>query len=166
MPRYKMRQHLLSIGEDYTIDDEHGKAAFHVDGKVMKIRETFVMTDVAGREVATVRQKLMALRRTMHILRGGETIATIRKALISPLRDKFAVEVANGPELEVKGDILAHEYEVRRGDDTVARISKKWFAIRDSYGIETAQGEDDALLLAIAVAVDEMAHDPDEEENR
>jgi uncharacterized protein YxjI len=166
MPRYKMRQHLLSIGEDFTIDDEQGKAAFHVDGKVMKIRETFVITDAAGREVATVRQKLMALRRTMHVLRGGETIATIRKALISPFRSKFAVEVSGGGDLEVKGDILDHEYEVRRGDDAVARISKKWFSIRDSYGIETAEGEDDALLLAIAVAVDEMAHDPDEEGNR
>jgi uncharacterized protein YxjI len=166
MPRYKMRQHLLSIGEDYTIDDEQGRPAYRVDGKVLRIRETFVMTDPAGNEVATIREKKIALRDTMNILRGGKTIATVRKALISPLRDRFAVEVSDGADLAVKGDILDHEYEVRRGGDTVARISKRWFAIRDSYGIETAEGEDDALLLAIAVAVDEMAHDPDEGKGR
>jgi uncharacterized protein YxjI len=45
----------------------------------------------------------------------------------------------------------------------VAEISKRWFSLRDSYGIDVAPGEDDALMLAIAVAIDEMAHDPDEE---
>jgi uncharacterized protein YxjI len=38
----------------------------------------------------------------------------------------------------------------------VARVSKRWFTLRDTYGIETSPGEDDALLLAIAVALDEM----------
>jgi uncharacterized protein YxjI len=166
MARYKMRQRLLSIGEDYTIEDEQGRPAFNVDGKVLRIRETFVLSDSSGREVATIREKKLAIRDTMNILRGGETIANVRKALISPLRDKFVVEVSGGADMEVKGDILDHEYEVRRGRDTVARISKRWFTLRDTYGIETAAGEDDALLLAIAVAVDEMAHDPDEQGNR
>jgi uncharacterized protein YxjI len=163
MPRYKMRQHLLSIGEDYTIEDERGKPAYEVDGKVMRIRETFVMKDAAGKEVATIREKKLAWRETMNILREGKIVATIRKALISPLRDKFSVEMSSGPELEVTGKILDHEYEVRRGDTTIATISKRWFTIRDTYGIETAPGEDDALILALAVAVDEMVHDPDEE---
>lgn len=87
------------------------------------------------------------------------------QALISPLRDKFVVDVSGGSDLEVKGSILDHEYEVERGGDTIATISKRWFTIRDTYGIETAAGEDDALLLAIAVAVDEMVHDPDEQGN-
>jgi uncharacterized protein YxjI len=163
MARYKMRQRLLSIGEDYDIEDERGRRAFHVDGKVMRIRETFVLTDASGGEVATIREKKLSIRDTMSILRGGETLATIRKAWISPLRDKFIVEVRDAPDLEVKGDILDHEYEVRRGRDTVARISKRWFTLRDTYGIEVSEGEDDALLLAVAVAVDEMAHDPDEQ---
>lgn len=163
MARYKMRQRLISFGEDYTIEDEHGRPAFKVDGKVMRIRETFVITDASGKEVATVREKKIAIRDSMYILRNAETIATVRKALISPLRDKFVVDVSGGPELEVKGSILDHEYEVERGGDTIATISKRWFTIRDTYGIETAPGEDDGLLLAIAVAVDEMVHDPDEQ---
>jgi len=162
MPRYKMRQHLLSIGEDFTIDDESGRPVYKVDGKVLRIRETFVIEDMQGREVATIREKKLALRDSMSILRGGDTIATVRKAWFTPFGDKFEVDVAGGDDLVAKGDFLDHDYEIRRGGDTVARISKKWFSLSDTYGIEVDPGQDDALILAVAVAIDEMSHDPDE----
>lgn len=162
MARYKLRQRLISIGEDFTIEDEQGNTVYTVDGKVMRIRETFVIEDRAGNEVATVREVKLAIRDSMKILRGGMTIATIRKALISPFRDKFGIDVEEGEDMVAVGNILEHDYEIRRGGTTVARVSKKWFTIRDTYGVETAPGEDDGLILAIAVAIDEMAHDPDE----
>lgn len=162
MARYKLRQRLISIGEDFTIDDEQGNTVYTVDGKVMTIRETFVIQDRAGNEVATIREKKLAIRDSMAILRGGDTIATIKKALFSPFRDKFTVEVEGGEDLVAQGQILEHEYEIQRGGDTVARVSKHWFSLTDTYGVETVAGEDDGLILAIAVAIDEMAHDPDE----
>lgn len=162
MPRYKMRQHLLSIGEDFTIDDESGRAVYRVDGKVMRIRETFVMENMQGKEVATIREKKIALRDSMTILRGGETIATVKKAWFTPFGDKFEVGVKGGDDLVAKGDFLDHDYEIRRGGDTIARVNKRWFALSDTYGVEVDPGQDDALVLAIVVAIDEMAHDPDE----
>jgi uncharacterized protein YxjI len=162
MARYKLRQRLISIGEDFTIEDDQGNTVYTVDGKVMRIRETFVIEDRAGNEVATVREVKLAIRDSMKILRGGETLATIRKALISPFRDKFGIDVEGGEDMVAVGNILEHEYEIRRGGDVVGRVSKHWFTIRDTYGVETAPGADDALILAIAVAIDEMAHDPDE----
>ncbi len=162
MARYKLRQRLISIGEDFTIEDEQGNTVYTVDGKVMRIRETFVIEDRAGNEVATVREVKLAIRDSMKILRAGKTIATIRKALISPFRDKFGIDVEGGEDMVAVGNILEHEYEIRRGDAVVGRVSKHWFTIRDTYGVETAPGEDDGLILAIAVAIDEMAHDPDE----
>jgi uncharacterized protein YxjI len=156
MARYGMRQRLLSLGRDFDIEDERGNPVFHVDGKVLRIPRTFVMTDVSGAEVAMIRRKVLAFRQTIRIFRNGGVIATVRKALFSPIRDRFAVELAGGGDLEIRGDILDHEYEIRRGRDTVARVSKRWFTLRDTYGIETPAGEDDPLLLAIAVALDEM----------
>jgi uncharacterized protein YxjI len=162
MARYKMRQHLISIGEDFTIEDERGNPAYTVDGKVLRIRETFVIEDMRGNEVATIREKKLALRDTMNILRGGETIATIRKALFTPFRDKFEIDANGGQDMVAQGDILDHEYTIERDGQAVATVSKHWFALRDTYGIEIAPGEEDGLILAIAVAIDEMAHDPDE----
>ncbi len=162
MTRFKLRQRLLSLGEDYDIEDADGHNVFHVDGKVFRIRETFVIEDRHGQEVATIKQKLLAFRKTMTIERGETTIATIRKALFAPFGDKFAIELADGTEIHMHGDIFAHEYQIQRGEQTVAEISKRWFAFTDTYGITIAPGEDEGLILAVAVAIDEMAHDPDE----
>lgn len=162
MARYRMRQHLISIGEDFTVEDERGRPALRVDGKVLRIRETFEITRMDGTEVVTVREKKLALRDSMTLLRGGETIATVKKALIAPFRDRFTVHVEGGEDLEVQGEITDHDYEIRRGGRTVARVSKKWFALRDTYGIDIELGEDEGIILGVAVALDEMVHDPDE----
>lgn len=68
------------------------------------------------------------------------------------------VKIKNGPDLEVKGNILNHEYTIGEGRDKVAEVSKKWFRIRDSYGIEIEPGQDDIVILAVAVCIDQMAH--------
>jgi len=93
----------------------------------------------------------------MEIERGGETVATIKKALITPLRDRFAIELEAGGELTAKGNIVNHEYEIERDGDKVAEISKRWFRVRETYGIEVAPGENDALIVAAVVCIDEMA---------
>src|SRR5205085_5315608 len=104
-----------------------------------------------------IQEKKLRVRDTMEVERDGETVATIKKALISPLRDRFAINVEGGGELSAKGNIVDHEYEIERDGEKVAHISKRWFRIRDTYGIEVAEGENDALILAAAVCIDEMA---------
>lgn len=161
--RYKMRQRMFALGEDFDIENDAGERVLHVDGKLLRVRETFVIQDRQGNEVATIQQRLLALRPSMTISRGGTELATIRKAWISLLSDRFGIELANGETLDIVGDILDHEYEIRRGGEAVAAISKQWFTFRDTYGITVAPGEDDGLILAVAVALDELAHDPDEQ---
>lgn len=96
------------------------------------------------------------MRDTMEIERGGQTVAKVKKALITPLRDRFSIEIDGGEDMEAKGNIVDHEYKIERGDDKVAEVSKRWFRIRDTYGIEIAPGQDDALLLAVTVCIDQM----------
>ena len=61
-------------------------------------------------------------------------------------------------DLEVKGNILDHEYHIGEGRDKVAEVSKKWFRIRDSYGVQIEPGQDDVVILAVTVCIDQMAH--------
>jgi uncharacterized protein YxjI len=35
-------------------------------------------------------------------------------------------------------------------------VSKKWFRVRETYGVEVLPGQDDALILAIVVCIDAM----------
>jgi uncharacterized protein YxjI len=158
--RYKMNEKLISIGDDYWIENEAGERSFYVDGKALRVRNTLIIKDVQGNELYKLKEKLLRVRDTMDILDAeGETVATIKKALIAPLRDRWKVEVENGPEMDIQGNILDHEYKIDAGKEKVAEVSKKWFRIRDTYGVEIEAGQDAALILTITAAMDQMAHD-------
>ena len=157
--KYRMREKVFAIGDDYWVENEAGERAFKVDGKVLRIRDTFVLADPSGAELYTVKKKLLKIRDTMGIERGGQTVATVKKALITPFRERFSISVEDGEDMEAQGNIVDHEYRIDRGGDRVADVSKRWFRMRDTYGIEIAPGQDDALILAVTVCIDQMAHD-------
>jgi uncharacterized protein YxjI len=160
--RYKIRQNLISIGDDFWIENEAGERAFKVDGKVLRIRKTLVFEDLNGNPLCTIKERLLTIRDTMTVTGAdGREMAVIKKALISPLRDRWTVKVKDGPDLDVQGNILDFEYSVKQGGKKVAEISKKWFRLTDTYGIEVAPGQNDILILAVAVAIDMMAHNKD-----
>ena len=158
--RFLMREKLLSIGDDYWIEHEDGSRAFRVDGKALRIRQTLVLEDPAGHEVAKLQERKLSVRDKMEIERDGDSIATVKKALVG-IRDRFSIEVEGGADLQAKGNLVDHEYEIERDGDTVATVSKRWFAVRDTYGVAIAPGEDDALVLAVTVCVDALAHPRD-----
>jgi uncharacterized protein YxjI len=157
--RYTMREKMFSIGDDFWIERD-GERAFKVDGKALRIRDTFVLTASSGEELYTIQERKLSVRDKMAIERSGQTVATIKKALVSPLRDRYSIEVANGEDMEAKGNIVDHEFEIKRGGDKVAEISKRWFRVRDTYGVEVAPGQDDALILACTVCIDQMGRGP------
>lgn len=159
--RYAVRERIFSIGDDFWITDDRGDKAFLVDGKALRLHQTFELKDGSGAIVAVVRKKLIAVRETMEIEQGGDVVATVRKALVSPLRHRSVIELRDGTELEAVGDILDHEFEIRPdgGGHPLARISRAWFSMRDRYGVDVAPGLDDALILAMAVALDRLEHD-------
>ena len=164
--RYAVREKLFSIGDDFWITDEQGGKAFLVDGKVLRLRQTLELQDPGGRVLVSVRKKLIALHETMEIEEDGAVVATVRKALVSPLHHRSIVDLADGSQLETVGNILDKELEIRAGSQVLARISRAWFRIRDTYGVEVAPGQDDVLFLAIAVALDRIQHDEEERDRQ
>ncbi len=155
--RYQMREKLFAIGDDYWIETGDGQRAFKVDGKALRVRNTFILESSDGEELFKAQQKELHIRETMAIERDGDRVATIKKALIAPLRERFEIELTGGGELEAKGNVTNHEYKIERDGDRVAEVSKRWFRVRETYGIEVAAGEDDALILAITACIDEMS---------
>ena len=109
--RFLMREKLLSIGDDFWIENDRGERAYKVNGKALRVRKTFVLENSAGDEVAKIQERKLSIR------------------------DKIAIE---------------------RDGDTVATISKKWFRVRESYGVDIAAEENAPLLLAITVAIDSL----------
>jgi uncharacterized protein YxjI len=157
--RYVLREKLFSIGDDFWIEDADGDRVFKVNGKALRIRSTFVIEDRSGEELLKIQEKKLSIRDKMEIERDGHTVATVKKALITPLRERFDIDVSGGSDLEAKGNIVDHEYEIERDGHKVAEVSKRWFRMRDTYGIEIAPDQNDALILAATVCIDEMTHD-------
>jgi uncharacterized protein YxjI len=158
--RYKIRQKLVSIGDDFWIENNKGQKIFKVDGKALRLRKTLEFEDVNGRKLAQIKERILSIKDTMVIEdANGKDIATVKKALIAPLRDKWNVNVKGGDDLVVQGNILDLEYDIKQGRKKVAEVSKKWFTITDTYGVEIEDGQNDILILAVAIAIDMMAHD-------
>jgi uncharacterized protein YxjI len=157
--RYQMREKLVSIGDDFWIENSQGQKTFKVNGKAVRVRDTLDFEDRQGNVLCKIQERKLRVKDSMEVeAPGGGQVAMVKKAIISPVRDRFTVKIKNGPDLEVKGNILDHEYTIGEGRDKVAQVSKKWFRIRDSYGVEIEPGQDDIVILATTVCIDQMAH--------
>ena len=159
---YLIRERFFRLGEDSDITDDQGQPVFHVDGKVLTLHDRLVIRDPAGQEVAQVHRKLVSLRPTYEVSVGGREVAEIRKHLFTPFGDRFTIDVPGPDDLELAGNLLDHEFTIRRGDQTVATVSKRWFSMRDTYAVDVAPGEDALLILASVLALD-LAEDRERE---
>ena len=155
--RYQMKEKLLSIGDDYWIENASGERAFKVDGKAVRLRESFELRDASGAEVAKIQERKLRVRDSMKIeYEAGN--ATVHKALVG-IRDRFTIDVDGGTDMKAHGNIVDHEYKIERDGDVVAEVSKKWFRVRDTYGVEIMSDQDEARILAIVVCIDAMTGD-------
>jgi len=157
---FQMRQKLASIGDDYWIENQQGERIYKVDGKALRVRETLIFEDADGHELAKIQERMLRIKDAMEIEDAdGHRIAMVKKALISPLRDRWSVDVENGSDLDIQGNIVDHEYTFKDGRDEVATVSKKWFRVADTYGVEVGPGQDPALILAVTTVLDMMVNE-------
>ncbi|CAL9484124.1 hypothetical protein SUDANB6_03101 [Streptomyces sp. enrichment culture] len=152
--RFLVYDRLLGFGDDYWIEDDRGTKVFLVDGTSMRLRDRWELKDAQGRVLIGIRQKMLALRDTLVIERGGEPLATIRRKRLSPLRNHCRVSLADGHELDVSGRIPDREFAVEYDGEPLAVVSRRPPAVRDTYGLDIVRDDaDPALLLAVAVCV-------------
>ena len=151
---YVIREHLLRLGEDSDITDEAGQPVLHVDGKVLSLHNRLILRDLAGRETGQVHRKLAALRPTYEITIDGKDVAEVRRHLLAPFGERFTIDVHGTGGMEIRGDLLSHEFTIERGGHIVAAITKRWLTATTSYAVDVSPGEDDVLILAAVLALD------------
>jgi uncharacterized protein YxjI len=157
--RYQMVQKMVSIGDDFWIENGRGEKMFKVDGKALRVRSTLNFEDRSGQVLCRIQEKMMRVRDTMDIEDGnGRTVASVKKAMITPLRERYTLNIEGGPDIDIQGNLVDHEYRFEQGGRKIAETSKKWFRLRDSYGVEIEPGQKDILILAATVAIDMISH--------
>jgi uncharacterized protein YxjI len=160
LKRFRMQTRLLSIGDDYWIEDGDGQREYLVDGKALRLRDTWELKDANRTTVARIKERKLTVRDKMKIeLADGREVKVTKR--IVGIRDHFAIEVEQGHDLKAHGNVVDHEYEIEGPDGKVAEISKRWFRVRDTYGVDLVAPVDPVLVLAVTVAIDAMAHGHD-----
>ncbi|HEY8983178.1 MAG TPA: LURP-one-related family protein [Streptomyces sp.] len=156
--RFLVRDRLLGFGEDYWIEDDRGQKVFLVDGKAMRLRDTFELKDTHGRVLIDIHQKMFSLRDTMVIERDGEPLARIRRKRLSLLRNHYRVSLIDGTDLDVSGKIMDREFAIEYDGELLAVISRRWLHVRETYGVDVVRDDvDPALLIAVTVCVIHLA---------
>jgi uncharacterized protein YxjI len=157
--RYRMVQRLATIRDDYYVQNERAVRAFRVDGKALRSRRSLIFRDMRGNELCKIQERMLHAKDSMAIEGPrGERMALVNQALFTPLPERFSVKIAGGAFVDVRGNILDHEYTLEQDGRPIASVSKRWFRVRDSYGVEIEPGQNEALILAIATCFDQLAH--------
>jgi len=158
---------MFAIGDDFWIENQDGQRVFKVDGKALRLRKTLFFEDTNGNKLAKIQERLLAIKDTMVVEDpDGNQLAVIKKGLIAPLGDHWTVNVRGGPDLDVQGNILDHEYSINERRKKIAEVSKKWLSLTDTYGVEIDEGQNDILILALAIAIDMMSHGDHEQKRK
>jgi len=152
-PRYRMIERIASVADDFFIQDDSGQRAFLILGKSHRLDETLILRDLEGNVLCGIQQRTDRTRDSMEI-EGPDRrlLATIRRTMITPLRDRYEVKVGDADEYEVTGNIVAHDYRI----GGIAKVSTRWFRTRESYGVEVAPGHSVPLILAVTICIDQM----------
>jgi uncharacterized protein YxjI len=122
----------------------------------MSFRKKLLVLDGKKQEVARIKQKFLAFTPTFFIFRNGRLSATVKKRRFK-LREQFTIDIPGASNYRIVGDFVGYEYSIKRNADDIARISKRFFAMSDSYGVEVYEG-DTLLLLCAAVIIDLVLH--------
>ena len=107
--------------------------------RLFHIKDDFWVTDADGNRAFFVNAKVLSLRHTLEF--------------------QDAIDLADGGPLEAVGNIIGKDFEIRDGHRVLARTSRAWFRVRDTYGVDVVPGENDALMLCIAVCLDRIHAD-------
>jgi uncharacterized protein YxjI len=91
----------------------------------------------------------------MVINQGDDHVATVKKALFSPWRHWFSVIVEDGTRMHATGDFVGHRYRIEGPHGPIAEASSQE---PDCYGVEITPFQNDALALAVVIAIEEMSH--------
>lgn len=151
--RYMLKENLWAVGDDYVIADEAGTAVFQVDGRAFSWGDKLFFRDADGNELAYIEQTLMSMLPTYEIYRKGVPFAKVVKEF-SWVKEEFVLDVPGPNDYTISGSFWQHEFVFQRGGAKVATVSRQFWSLADTYGIDIIDGEDDVAILSTAVVID------------
>lgn len=155
--KYLIRQKVFSFGDKFTIKDEFSEDCYQVVGKVFSLGNKLSLYDMQGRELYFIQQKLMKLMPEYHLLKGEDVVAVVKKKLTF-LKARFEIESSLG-HYTIQGSPFGYNFQILKDNQVVATISKQFFSMTDAYGIDISNNEDQAMMIALVIVIDQVVHE-------
>jgi len=144
------KQRMFSWFDSYDIYYENGKVAYTVKGQ-LSWGHCLKIYDPQGREVGTVKEKVLAFLPRFEVYLGDRYLGMIRKEFTFFVA-QFTIDFLGW---QVDGGLMEWDYTVRsREGRQVAAISKELFHWTDTYIIDVADPQDALPALMLALAID------------
>ena len=156
--RYIMRQKMFTLADSFQIKNENGEDAFVVSGKVFSVGKQLAFEDLEGNTLIAIKQKLFSWGPTYELWDNENAVAVVKKELFNVFSFRFSIDLSGSDPLQATGDFLNHEYVIYRDEQPIATISKQWFTLANTYGVEINDAEEDVLMLAITVVIEMICH--------
>ena len=150
--KFAIKQKVFSLKETFTIMDEAGDPIYEVSGKLISVGHKLTVRDLEGQEVAYIHQKVLSLVPKYFIEVSGQDEVEL-KGHITLLKPHYTLE-AEGGDWEIRGDFLSHEYEMKRGKEVVATVTRQWLSWGDSYLLDVPNDDDAVTALCVMLAID------------
>lgn len=155
--KYLIRQKIFSFGDKFTIKNEFNEDCYQVIGKVFSIGNKLFLNDMEGRELFFIQQKLMKLMPEYHLIKGEDIVAVVKKKLTF-LKARFEITSTTG-HYTIQGSPFGYNFQIFKDNRVVATVSKQFFAMADTYGIDISDSEDQAMMIALVIVIDQIIHE-------
>ncbi|MGB0523111.1 MAG: LURP-one-related/scramblase family protein [Flammeovirgaceae bacterium] len=156
--KFIIKEKFWSLADDFYIYNEDQKAVYFVDGNAFSWGDKLSFQDLNGNELAFIHQKMLSWRPCYEITKDGQTVAKVIKEF-SWFNKSFTLDVPGSNDYTIEGSFWQHHYRFTRNKHVVATVSKDFWALKDSYGVAIADGEDVVAILCAIIVIDQVLHD-------
>jgi len=154
MATYTVRKILVAVGRDYDVLDESGTSVYRIDGK-LRFARTFDVKDRSGQVLYSAKEQLLTIDQTFQLHAGGAGEMAVRRTTsgaVYPM--KFDVVADGETRMHAEGSFFGDGVSISRGSARIASVSRQQnTVIAEIFHVWTADGEDPALMLALAMVI-------------
>ena len=145
-----IKEKVFSWGDKFTVKDEYGCDKYFVQGEVLSWGKKLHVYNTVGNEVAFIKQEVWSFLPRYYVFCNGVQVAEIKKEF-SFIFPKYSVA---GLGWEIEGKFMAHDYDIKKGNQIIVSISKEWMTWGDSYELDITDPEDEIVALAVVLTID------------
>ena len=151
-----IKQRVFTYKDKFNVLNASDNIEYTAKGKIIALSKRFNIEDNKGKRVATIKKKIFSIFPSYKIKIIGDQSYHLKRKFTF-FKQKYKVKPLGW---ELKGDFMAHNYEMKSKEGTIMSIRKQWFKFGDSYELDIPNENNALLSTCIVIAVDaELASD-------